>query len=119
MLGAVAARAAYDEGVEWLDDVLAQFEHNRDLLASSIAERLPDLRWKVPEATYLAWLDFSAYGLTGAPADFLAREAKVITTPGSSCGEGFADHVRFNFALPPDMLAETIARIEQSIGRLG
>ncbi len=110
MLGAVAARAAYLEGTAWLDGVITQFRSNRDLLAALLAEHLPGVRWRVPDATYLAWLDFGAYGLGRPAADVLAERAHVVVTPGAACGAGFDDCVRLNFAMSPEMIERTITR---------
>ncbi|HEY0217570.1 MAG TPA: aminotransferase class I/II-fold pyridoxal phosphate-dependent enzyme, partial [Cellulomonas sp.] len=107
---AVAARAAYLEGTDWLDGVVAQFRSNRDLLADLLAEHLPEVRWRAPDATYLAWLDLGAYRLGRPAADVLAERAHVVVTPGAACGAGFDDYVRLNFAMPPEMIERTLTR---------
>ena len=62
-LGLVATRAAYAEGGQWLDGVVAALGDRRAELAKLLAERLPEVAWTPPEATYLAWLDLSGTGL--------------------------------------------------------
>ena len=61
-LGVIAHRAAYLEGRAWLDALLAGLDENRRLLAALLAEHLPGVRYRVPEATFLAWLDLTASG---------------------------------------------------------
>ena len=57
-LGQVAAQAAFaGECDDWLAEVLAYLTANRDFLAQFMQENLPEIRFTVPEATYLAWLD--------------------------------------------------------------
>src|SRR5690606_11884513 len=60
--GLIAAAAAYDDGESWLDEVLVRLRANRDLLAGFVADNLPRVRMQVPDATFLAWLDFTEYG---------------------------------------------------------
>ncbi len=57
LMGLVAAKAAYEEGQEWLDQLLRYLEANRDFLSRFVSERLPGVRMRSPEATYLGWLD--------------------------------------------------------------
>ena len=57
LFGMVAARAAYQEGTPWLQEVLRYLQENRDYVKKVIQERLPGIRMNNPEGTYLAWLD--------------------------------------------------------------
>ena len=61
------------EGGHWLDGVLGSLDDNRRLLADLIADELPGVRYRMPDATYLAWLDLSALGWGDDPADVRAR----------------------------------------------
>ena len=44
------------------------------LLAELVAEQLPKARLRPAQATFLAWLDLTAYDLTEDPAALLLRE---------------------------------------------
>ena len=57
--GVDATIAAWDDGQPWLDEILAQLRANRDWLAQTIGAELPGVTMRLPEATYLAWLDCS------------------------------------------------------------
>ena len=74
--GLLAATAAYDEGEEWLDDVLRYLDGNRRLLADLLAERLPQVRYTPPEGTYLAWLDCRQLGFEGSAGRLLPRPGR-------------------------------------------
>jgi cystathionine beta-lyase len=65
ILGYTAALAAYRDGQEWLDEVLAYMEANRDYLKGYVDEHLPGIEMIVPEGTYLAWLDCRGAGFAG------------------------------------------------------
>jgi cysteine-S-conjugate beta-lyase len=111
LLGVLAAEAAFDDGDEWLDAVLVQLDRNRDQLASALATELPEIRWRPPQATYLAWLDCSGLGLGDEPAVALLTEGRVALGRGLDYGPSGAGHVRLNFGTSSEHLADAIARI--------
>lgn len=110
--GSIASIAAFREGGPWLDGVLASLDDNRRLLAELIEDELPGVRYRVPDATYLAWLDLSALGWGDDPAAYALEHAKVALgigpTFGASVGRG---HARLNFACAPEVLSEAITRL--------
>jgi cystathionine beta-lyase len=58
-----ALEAAYSKGEPWLDEVLAYLEANRDFVEAFLPEKLPRVKMKHPEGTFIFWLDFREYGL--------------------------------------------------------
>jgi cystathionine beta-lyase len=70
-----------------------------------------------PQGTYLAWLDFSAFGLDN-PARHLRDRARVALTDGGPFRGGSDSHARLNFATQPEVLIESIGRIEQYLKSL-
>ena len=54
-------RSAYENGGEWLTQALAYIEANIDVTVRFLAEHLPKVKVMRPEASYLIWLDCSAY----------------------------------------------------------
>jgi cysteine-S-conjugate beta-lyase len=115
VLGALAAEAAYSpSGEQWLTQVVARLERNRDLLHAWLADRLPDVRAARPEATYLAWIDFAGTGVE-RPAQVLAEHAGVVTSDGAECGPGHESAVRLNFAMQPDVLDRALGRIATAV----
>ena len=110
--GAIAQTAAYRDGGPWLDDLLSGLDSNRHLLTTLLEAQLPDVRYHMPEATYLAWLDCRALHLSGAdPSAFFLEEARVALNSGPTFGTGGAGHVRLNFAARPDVLTEAVRRM--------
>ena len=94
---AEVTEAAWRDGDQWLAAVLAHLDRNRHLLAALLAEHLPDVRYRVPDATYLAWLDCSALGDGDAPFERF-RQRGVQLSPGPDFGSAGTGHVRLNFA---------------------
>jgi cystathionine beta-lyase len=113
ILGVAAARAAFRDGVGWLDDLRADLEHRRVLLADLLAEQLPAVGYRLPEATYLAWLDCRALGLPDPYQHFL--RAGVALEPGTKFGTGGDGFVRLNFACSADVLEQAVTRMARSL----
>ncbi|WP_353114803.1 aminotransferase class I/II-fold pyridoxal phosphate-dependent enzyme [Microbacterium sp.] len=109
-LGLIATAAAYDEARDWLDGVVDYLDGNRRLLAELVAERLPGVRFRQPDGTYLAWLDFRGTGVDDPAAFFLAH-AGVAATDGGLCGEVGAGCLRFNFATSRPILRDALDRM--------
>lgn len=110
-LGVLANTAAYSAGGRWLDTVVEYLDGNRRLLQELVAEHLPDARMTLPEGTYIALIDFRAYGLEGDLSEWFRENAAVAMTDGAACGEAAIGHTRFVFALPRPLLREAIERI--------
>ena len=106
----LAARAAYTQGDEWLDGLIAYLDGTRKLLAEWVAEYVPKAKMSPIEATYLAWLDLRAYGLTCEEMARICRKAKVALTGGTFFGEEGEGFMRVNFACPRSQLLEGIKR---------
>jgi cystathionine beta-lyase len=117
--GVQATTAAYRDGGPWLDDAVAYLERNRMLLATLLAEHLPEIGYRPPEGTYLAWLDcralFAGRGIEASPAEFFLAKAQVMLTDGAACGDVGRGHVRLNFATPRPILAEIVRRLAAAV----
>jgi cystathionine beta-lyase len=118
LFGYAAALAAYSEGQEWLLQVLAYLEGNRDLLLDYVAKELPGIEMVVPEGTYLAWLDCRAAGIPGKPGAFFLEAARVALNDGEWFGPGGEGFVRLNFACTRALLQEALERMRGALQRI-
>lgn len=109
--GMLASAAAYTDGQDWLDGVLASLASNIDLLDRLLREHLPEVTWRRPESSYLAWLDFSGRGWGDDPAARILSDARVALSPGPGFGEPGAGCARMNIACSPELLEEAVRRI--------
>jgi len=115
IMGLVAALSAYRDGQEWLDQLLAYLQANRDFVADYVRRELPGIEMVAPEATYLAWMDCRRSGITGSPQEFFLERARVALHDGAwfgTRGEGF---VRLNFGCPRSTLAEALERMKAAL----
>jgi cystathionine beta-lyase len=113
--GVLAATAAYDDGGDWLDGVLGYLDGNRRVLGELLADRLPRVRYRPPEGTYLAWLDCRELGLEGSAGAFFLERAGVALIDGPECGAPGAGYVRLNFATPRPVLAAIVDRMAAAV----
>jgi cystathionine beta-lyase len=113
-MGFTAALAAYREGGEWLQAVLAYLRKNRDAVARAVAA-MPGLSMTHVEATYLAWIDTREAGIKDAATFFL--DAGVGLSEGKEFGgPGF---IRLNFACPRSRLTTALERMGRAMARTG
>ncbi len=104
-------RSAYEEGDEWLEQALNYIEANIDLTISFLEQHLPDIKIMRPEASYLIWLDCSAYGQDNQKLYDKVRDAKVELNAGIKYGnEGYLK-MRLNVACPEALLREGLNRV--------
>ncbi len=114
--GIVALMAAYNEGEEWLSQVLEYIEGNFGFLQNFLEDKLPDVDMVGPEGTYLAWLDFSFLGMNDEDRkEFLLKKAKVALDSGGIFGPGGEGFERINVACPKTILEECMNWIYNAI----
>jgi cystathionine beta-lyase len=115
LLGYAAALAAYRHGQEWLGQVLAYMEANREFLRQYVTDHLPGIRTIVPEGTYLAWLDCRDALLGDQPGQFFLQQAHVALNEGTTFGPGGAGFVRLNFACTRSTLVSALDRMRDAL----
>jgi len=109
-LGYTAALAAYRDGEEWRQALLAYLRGNRDLVEREV-NAMPGLSMTPVETTYLAWIDARATGITD-PARFF-EEAGVGLSDGADFGApGF---LRLNFGCSRSLLVEALGRMRRAL----
>ncbi|MEI2714195.1 MAG: aminotransferase class I/II-fold pyridoxal phosphate-dependent enzyme [Nocardioides sp.] len=112
-LGVIAATAAFTDGDEWLDALRSRLTSQRDLLAALLAEHLPLARMRLPEATYLAWIDLRAYA--DEPSALGLSKGRVWVQDGRMFQRDLPGHVRLNFATSPERLTEIVRRLARAL----
>ncbi|PJX27010.1 aminotransferase class I/II [Psychrobacter sp. L7] len=104
-------QSAYEHGGEWLTQVLAYIEHNIEITIDFLAGHLPDIKVMRPEASYLIWLDCSAYGKDDEALYDKLRAAKVELNAGIKYGREGHLKMRINVACPEAILREGLNRV--------
>ena len=115
LLGGFATAVAFAECEVWLDTVLAQLDQNRHLIKKLLAEKLPTVRYHIPQNSYLAWLDVESLNLGENPSVTLIEKGRVAFSPGHGFGKQCDQYVRLNFATSTEIITEAIDRIARAI----
>ena len=108
-------RAAYNEGDEWLDGLMAYLDGNRKHLAAMVAEHLPKAVLTPLEATYLGWIDLRAYGFNGEALMQRTIAAGVQFTGGTFFGDNGDGFLRINIGCPRRYITEGILRLKKAL----
>ena len=114
-LGVIGTVAAFTEGGAWLDALVEHLDRNRALLASLLADALPEVGFVPPQASYLAWLDCRALGLGDDPARTFVNRGRVALTRGLDFGSGGAGFARLNIGTSSELLREAVRRMRGSV----
>ncbi|MBV8697774.1 MAG: PatB family C-S lyase [Bradyrhizobium sp.] len=115
IIGVDATVAAWMESQPWLDAVMAHLTKARDLVTEVLRTEVSDVRFHVPEATYLAWLDCRAIKQTGSAFQFFHDQARIAFSAGETFDPACAGFVRLNFATSMPILREILDRVVGSV----
>ena len=117
--GMIATEAGWRTGDAWLDALLVYLAGSRDIFDRRIMAAVPGARAMRLESTYLAWVDFSATGLSAAAvADRVKTRARIFASPGEQFGPGGETWLRFNIATPRPILNDALSRLEAAFADL-
>jgi cystathionine beta-lyase len=111
VLGVEATRAAWDKGGAWLAALMDHLRTNRDLVADTLAARVPAIGYHPPQATFLAWMDCRRLETATEPAAFFKAKARVELSSGEGYGPGGTGFARLNFATSTEILTEILDRM--------
>ena len=110
--------AAYAKGDKWLDEVKQYIWENFQFVDAYLKEYMPKLKMTKPEATYLAWIDFSGVGLSGLKLrSFLRGKARVALDEGMVFGKSGENFARINVATDRTVVRECLDRIRDNLAR--
>ena len=134
----VANQAVLTDGDDWLDQLIPYIDANHAFSATYIRDNIPLVDYRKAQGTYLAWLDVSkvverigakeeaaqVWETTGRSVTpesivqrWLAENAKVFLSPGSSYGTGGAGRMRMNVATPRSLLERGLGNIAEALAR--
>jgi cystathionine beta-lyase len=115
LLGAFATAVAFEKCAPWLDAVITQLDHNRNLISTLLAEHLPEVIYNPPQHSYLAWFDLSALNLGNEPTAVVLEKSKVALNAGHIYGAQWGQFARMNFATSPEIITQAITQMARGI----
>ena len=114
-----AMETAFNEGEDWLDQLLPYLSANFDFVADYCEKHIPKIKTFAPDATYLMWLDCRALGLSNdALRDFMVYKAGLGLNDGCSFGRGLNGYMRLNAACPRSVLRKAMEQLETAVNSL-
>ena len=115
----VAMEAAYREGEEWLEQLLAYISGNFDYVCDYCARNIPQIKPNRPDATYLMWLDCRDLHMTNEELrDFFIHKAKLGLNEGYTFGRSLSGYMRLNVACPRATLEKAMAQLKAAVDAL-
>lgn len=114
--GIAATIAAYNEGEEWLEQLKQYLDENIRYVKEFLKEHLPKARMADTEATYLVWIDFSAYESDPKKLEYMMQNtARIAFDEGYIFGEEGNGFERINIAMPRKQVEECMKRIKDTL----
>jgi cystathionine beta-lyase len=112
IMGLICCKAAYEDGAEWLDQLLGYLSENMSFLKTYLSKHIPKIKLVEPEGTYLAWLDCNELGLSSQKLDEALTREKLWLSAGHSFGKGGNGFERMNTACPRSVLHNALERLK-------
>lgn len=109
--GVAATIAAYNEGEEWLNQLVDYLHGNYEAMAEFCRRELPEYPITRLESTYLVWMDCSSLGM---PSDALEHalldDARLWLNAGTMYGAEGEGYMRWNIACPRSVMLDGLNR---------
>ena len=119
LFATTAVAVAYNEGDEWLAQMLQYVEENIAFLDKYLKENMPKISFIRPQASYLVFLDARELGMPQERlVKFFLKEAKVAMNDGTMFGQEGAGFMRMNLGCPRAMLQQALEQIKAAYDRL-
>ena len=117
--GVEATIAAYNEGEEWLTQLIEYLHNNYFYMKAFCQENLPMYPIATLEGTYLVWMDCRAIGLSSEKLEQkLIDKAKLWLNAGTIYGTDGEGFMRWNIACPRATLKVGLERFTDFVHKL-
>lgn len=111
-----AAIGVYRHGHTWLEELKTYLDGNFNLLDQFIKTHFPKIKFQIPQATYLAWVDFTEYFPAGTNlTKFFLEKAGVILEGSEMFVENGGLRVRMNLACPRVHIQAALEKMKQAL----
>ena len=108
----VAMETAFREGEEWLEQLKTYIDGNFRYVHDFLAEHIPQIKVRIPDATYLMWLDCRGLGLDhDALVKFFVEEAGLGLSDGRSYCPSLDGFMRLNAACSRRLLEKAMGQL--------
>lgn len=111
-----AIMAAYSKGEKWLENLKKYIEQNILYLDKYLKENLPYIKFFIPEATYLCFIDFRSLGIDEDELqNILLQKANLVVVKGSVFGKSGRGYIRLNIACSRKKLEKVLNNLKNAL----
>ena len=111
-ISAAAAAGVFRHGDPWLEQLRAYIDSNFALVRDTLADQLPDAVFRIPDATYLAWIDLRSYFSPATDLTrYFAEHTGVLLEGGHKFIADAEGHIRINLACPRSVVESALEKI--------
>lgn len=115
----VALETAYNEGEEWLKQLIPYLEENIEYVQEYCSKHIPQIKPSKPESTYLMWFDCRDLGLNNEELnDFMINNARIGLNQGKNFCRSLSGFMRMNVACPRSILEKAMKQLEEAVSNL-
>ena len=112
----IAMEVAFNEGEEWLEQLLGYIGRNFEFIKDYCAANIPQVKPNVPDATYLVWLDCRGLGMGNEELrSFMIHKAGLGLNEGWSFGRSLSGFMRLNAACPRPVLEKAMEQLKHAV----
>lgn len=109
--GVAATIAAYNEGEEWLNQLVDYLHGNYEAMVEFCRRELPEFPITRLEGTYLVWMDCSSLGMSSDALEHaLLDDARLWLNAGTMYGAEGEGYMRWNIACPRSVMLDGLNR---------
>jgi aminotransferase len=117
-LSQYVALAALEGSKDFVRNMVREFDRRRRLVYRRLNE-IEGFNCTLPKGAFYVFPNIKTFGMPSEKfAEFLLREARVTTVPGSAFGSYGEGYIRISYAAAYDQLEEAINRIEKAVKKL-
>lgn len=115
LLGKVAGEAAYRDGGDWLEGLLAVVRSNCEYVKKQLGSSFPKIRCAELEGTYLMWIRLTPEVAADDVEEVVRDGAGLAVDFGHWFGESGRGHIRFNLATAPENVEKAVDSLISAI----
>lgn len=120
LFGTEAIASAYNDGEDWLNEMIGYVEDNIDFMEQYLKDNMPKLSIIRPQASYLVFMDARGLEMSHSHLqDFFLNQARVAMNDGLTFGKEGEGFMRMNVGCPRATLQLALERIKEAYDRNG
>ena len=112
-----ACAAAYEQGEDWLNQMLAYVQDNIDFTEQFLKDNIPAISMLKPQASYLIFLDCRKLGLSQEElVNLFVEKAHLALNDGTMFGKEGEGFMRLNVGCPRSVLEMALQQLKEAVG---